>query len=165
MEDILALILRDNFTPTSCIRRLHLLENLISKKIFQKDQPAKSSVLSLLPQEDSDWVKTISPDLLKNITERNFEQIFRQAEEQIKQIQPLVIFVPFIFANDQILEIGLYLRRNYGEKFLFETKIDPNLVAGAALSWKGNYKDYSLRKKMDDQQQLVLSTLKQYIKH
>ncbi len=158
-------ILRDNFTPTSCLRRLHLLKDLMAKKLFQKDQVLKKSELLLLGKEDADWINTIDKSLLDELNGKNYDQIFQSVEEKIKQIQPLTIFVPLAFSNDQVIEIGLYLRRTYGSNFLMETKIDPSLIAGAALSWKGIYKDYSLKKRMEDQKPLVLNALKQYIKH
>lgn len=84
------------------------------------------------------------------------DEAFQKAEKEIREIEPLVIFLPFDLPEEKIPQLGALVRQNFGPKFLMEIKYDPSLIAGAALAWKGIYKDYSVKSKIKDIWKLVL---------
>jgi F0F1-type ATP synthase delta subunit len=99
------------------------------------------------------------------ITPQNIYATFETLEKDIKTIEPLILYLPYELPDEEISQIGTKLRADYGNKFLIEVNIDPNLIAGCALSFKGIYKDYSIKQKIADNKQQILSTFRQYVKH
>lgn len=160
-QSLLNLILKDTFTPAACLKRLGLLRGVTETEIFQKQAEAKQN----LPPDDLAWLEAVDTKVVAGLTGANFETIFKATEEAIRNILPLTVFVPFALPDQQSNEIGRKLRESYGDQFLMEVKIDPSLIAGCALAWKGIYQDFSLKKRIETQKQVILNTLKQYIKH
>ncbi|MCL4398032.1 F0F1 ATP synthase subunit delta [Patescibacteria group bacterium] len=74
---------------------------------------------------------------------------FDKAREEIKTIEPLYLYLPAQVPEENLQSIVGKLRRDYGDRFLIEIKIDPALLGGCALSYKGIYKDYSLKAKLE----------------
>ncbi len=74
---------------------------------------------------------------------------YNAARDEIKAIEPLYFYLPFELPEEEILKISSKLRRDYGKQFLIETRVDPQLLGGCALSYKGVYKDYSLKDRLN----------------
>lgn len=167
MPNLLDMILEGVYTQTDSLRRLRLLKEQTTVKIFggSKDQTPNSPIPSDLSDEEQGWLDKTMADISSSINKNNLYQAFNGLEKEIKSIEVLAVFIPFEMPKDEVARLGMYLRQTYGKNFLMELKFDPKLVAGTALSWKGIYKDYSLHQRMLDNQTQILQTLKKYIKH
>ena len=73
---------------------------------------------------------------------------YEAAREEIKAIEPLHLTLPFELPDTELQIISNKLRQDYGPRFLIETKIDPALLGGCTMSYKGVYKDYSIKNKL-----------------
>lgn len=174
VDDILA----TTYIQIEALSRLRALKDLILVQLFASSAAAAPGVGGQVsrekvkmqevvgsPAQHTAWLTSLGPDFYKNFTRENVYKIFEEMENAIKKIQPLVIYVPFEIPNDELTPVGEYLRKNYGKRFLIETKIDPGIIAGTALVWKGMMKDYSIRKKIADNRETILRTLKSFVKH
>ena len=83
---------------------------------------------------------------------------------QNSDLQIRIIFIPFELPEEGMAALGQRMRRLFGKNFLAEIKLDPNLLAGAALVWDGVYKDYSLREKIEDNRERIIKTLREGMK-
>lgn len=156
IQKVLETILSDAYTQALALRRLRALREFVIAKLFKEG----SDISSRIDQEDLIWLKDQDPYFYRLFKRDIAYQILDQAEEEIKKIQPLVIFLPFDLPLPEIKKMGQQLRKNYGKYFLIDIKSDPDLIAGAALSWKGVYKDYSLRQRVSSQREEILEKLK-----
>lgn len=84
---------------------------------------------------------------------------FAAAREEIAAIEPLYLYLPVEFPQETLKEIVAKLRQDFGVNMLLEIKLDRDLIGGCALSYKGVYKDYSLRsrfaEKMEELKQII----------
>ncbi|MBI4036820.1 F0F1 ATP synthase subunit delta [Candidatus Daviesbacteria bacterium] len=147
-QQVLDQILAETYTQTEALDKLRVLKELAVTELF--GHGAKESNQT---------------DFLKNFNRDNVYQIFDELEKEIRTIKPLTIFFPFEMSAAELTKVGKYLRSKFGSSFLFEARIDPNLIAGVALVWNGVYKDYSVRQKIADNQDKILAVLQEYIKH
>ncbi len=161
-EELVDLILHESFTPTSAMRYLRLLKERVSDKLFQATEEAGQSEYQLASVREKQWLDNLPIDLFNRFNQNSLHNIFTRAEENIKSIQPLIIFLAFELPETEISTLGAYLRQDFGSHFLIELRINPYLIAGAAFSWKGIYKDYSLQQKISDNHQAILKVLEEY---
>ncbi len=76
------------------------------------------------------------------------EEIFAKAKAEIVAIEPLHLFLPRGLPDGELEKIVGKLRKSYGPKFLVEIKFQGDLIGGCAMSYKGVYKDYSIKNKL-----------------
>lgn len=164
IDQLLDQILANTFTQSQALSRLHVLKDLVLVKLFgQKNVPQTTETKKeRSPAQATNWIISLG-NIYRHFTRENVYKTFESLEQEIKKIQALVVYLPFELPEQSIAEIGSYLRNQYGKRFLLETKTDPTLIAGTALVWKGTYKDYSIRKSIQDNRSLILTTLKEYL--
>lgn len=117
-----------------------------------------------LSESDLAWVNSLGEDFLKTFSPTNLDVTLEKLSQDIKILPHLTIFVPFDMPDTEVNKIGIWLRTNTKQKFVFETKIDPDLIGGCALSYKGIYKDYSLRVSIEENKQQIRENLNSYLK-
>ncbi|MDO8618932.1 MAG: hypothetical protein Q7R49_03210 [Candidatus Daviesbacteria bacterium] len=152
-NNILLKFLERNYYRGQINGRLNVLKNYLQKQFFNSPQSQTST-------EDSEWLKSLGEDFFKNFTTLNVYQVLSKLEKDIKLLQTLTIYVPFEMPDGEKDKLGLWLRGNFKKDLIFEIKLDPALIGGTALSWKGIYRDYSLRAKIDQNHEAILSSLK-----
>ncbi len=57
-------------------------------------------------------------------------------------------------SGDLIEKLSLWIDNNVGEAVIIDFELKPQLIAGASISYKGKYGDYSLSKKIDEYLQI-----------
>lgn len=159
MNDILNIILKDTFTLVNLKHRLRILKLYLLKAFF--GNPGATTP----QQKDLDWLNTLPGTFYKNFTKDNVYKIFDDLEKLISQLQVLTIYLP-IETNENIsLQIGSFARKTLqNPTLLLDTKLDPFLIAGPAFSWKGVYKDYSLRSRIEEKKEEILQNFKRFLK-
>ncbi len=68
--------------------------------------------------------------------------------DEVKKMESLVIFTAIPLPEEQIPVLGNFVRKKFPKISFIDLKVDPTLIGGAALGWKGEYRDYSLKKKL-----------------
>lgn len=154
-NNILTKFLEQSYYKGQITRRFNTLKGLLQNKFF-------NSPLSQINPEDSAWLSSLGEDFLKNFTKLNVYSALTKLEKDIKSLLTLTIYIPFEMPEGEKDKLGSYLRENFKKELIFEIKLDPNLIGGAAISWKGVYKDYSLRSRIEQNHDRVLSSLKSF---
>jgi hypothetical protein len=157
------IILKDSFTTAEALRRVRFLRDVSVNKLFGSNDT--QAILKNLPASDHAWLNSLGDGVYQQFNQDNVYKFFKEAEKAIKEIQPLTVFLPFEIPPEEAARLGNTLRRSYGNNFLLEIKLDPSLIAGAAFTINGMYKDYSLRKRIDDNRQQILEAIKEHLKH
>lgn len=158
-DDILPTILKNTFTILQLNRRIRILKIHLLKAIFggSKEQ--------VLTPSDLEWLGSLPQNFLKNFNKDNIYPTLDTVEREISQLPTITIYLPFTSSENISLQIGSYARKAYSNtKLLLEIRYDPSLIAGAALSWRGMYRDYSLRAKIEEKKEELLAGFKKYLK-
>ncbi len=160
MSDILLLFLTNTFIYSDALRRVRVLDEYLDVQIFKGNK----DLLSRFSSDDSMWLESLSKDFLKSFSKDNLSTNIEQLKKGLQEISPLIIYIPVDLPKTDKISIAQKVRSNYGPNFLVDFKLDPTLIAGCALIWQGRYKDISLRKKIEDQKESILTVLRNYIK-
>lgn len=157
MNDTLAIILKDTYSLSQLKHRLRILKSSLLKAFFG------GANLSFSPEQLS-WLKSLPTDFYHKFTKDNVYQIFTEMEKEISKLKTLTMYLTFEPDSAALYEIGAYIRTNFGPGFLLDIKLDPALIAGTALVWKGVYKDYSLRAKLQARKTETLQEFKKFLR-
>ncbi|MBI4099798.1 hypothetical protein HY440_02215 [Candidatus Microgenomates bacterium] len=72
---------------------------------------------------------------------------FEKAKEELATVPELVVYVPAELPEVAVGRLGRKARTLFGEALFINFKVDATLIGGAALAWRGQYKDYSIKSK------------------
>ena len=159
MDQTLNIFLKDTFTQTELRHRMRVLKSHLLKALFGSQDEGK------LSQADLTWLGSLPEDFLKSFNKDNVYKIFDDLNIQIDDIPVLIIYMAIPSTDNVNLQIGAYVRKVFeNPNLVIDTKYDPNLIAGVALSWKGMYRDYSLRSSIEDRKEDILGSFKKYLK-
>lgn len=158
MNQILDIILKDTFTLTQLKSRVRTVKTNLLKNFFGGEHNLQPAVQEL------NWLSTLPPIFNAQFNKDNVYKIFEDIERKVQQLPTLTIYITFEPSIDAIYQIGTFARKTFGPSFLLDIKLDPNLIAGAALVWKGMYRDYSLRAKLEQKKGEILENFKKYMR-
>lgn len=156
---ILDSISKQSQTYYQLVRRVRTIKENLEKKLYGKTIQQEE-----VSGDDQQWLNSLDESFWGNFSRENFSQVFESVDQDILKIIPLVIYTAFEVSPNQIKELSGFIKEKFGENMLIELRYDPTLIAGCALVWKGNYKDYSLRSRIEESKREVFSTFKSYIK-
>ena len=159
MEDALNTILKDTYGLSQLKRRLLILKSQLLIKFFggQSSEP--------ITETDSKWLKSLPSEFLNGFNKDNVYKIFEDSEKTLTFLKPVTIYLTFEPDDTSIASIGSYAKKAFSNPLLLlDIKYDPNLIAGAALVWKGVYRDYSLRSRIDERKLAILESFKKFLR-
>lgn len=155
-QDILNEILKDTFTLESFKKRVSVLKLILEKKIFKSEDQSKNEHLSEMGKSS----------LLDQVNADNFQELFKVIDQFITDQTPLTIYFVFIPDETQVKEIGEWLRRSLNNpRLIFDVKVDPGLIGGCAIAYKGVYRDYSLKAKISQNKEKLMEEFRRYLKN
>lgn len=158
MDDNLATILKDTYSLSQLKHRLRILKNSLLKTFFG------SSEVKLNP-EDQSWLKTLSPTFYQKFTKDNVYETLSGLDKTASSLSTLTLYLSFEPDNITTSQIGSFARKTLNSPaLLLDIKLDPRLIAGTALSWKGVYKDYSLRAQLAVKKQELWEEFKKFLR-
>lgn len=151
MNNILALILQTTYSLTNLKHRLRILQSYFLKAFFGETEATVNIPLST---QDSNWLKSLPEGFYQKFNKDNVYEIFSGLEKEIETLKILNLYLPFEPDELTLSQIGQTARKTFNlSALLLDIKVDPNLIAGSALAWKGVYRDYSLRAKLEEKRQ------------
>ncbi len=157
---ILAKLLEDTYSLNSLKKKVRALKDSLTEEFFGTGDHDK---LALDPQ-DREWLKSLPIDYLKLFKKEEFNEIFRSLEKDLESLTPLTVYLAFDPEAKEVKEIGEFIRRTFSKELLIDIKLDASLIGGCALIWKGVYKDYSLKGKLQEKKADMLNSFKSYLK-
>ncbi len=159
VEDLLNQVLAETHTQTAALRRLRALREMLTRRLFSNSQD-----LSVTDPDDLNWLYKLGENFFAKFNQKNIYDLIDYLENEIKNARVLIIYIPFSLPETELVKLSNKLRATYGPNFLIETKLDPQLIGGCALVWQGIYKDYSIKQKIKNNQENILTTFRQYFK-
>lgn len=160
MDNILDTILKDTFTLIRFRHRLRVLKSYLLKAFFG----GETEVLTPSP-DDLKWLSTLPKEFFQIFTKDNIYQTIDELEKIADNLPALTVYLPVEATEGVCLQIGSYARRCFqNPKLILDTKYDPSLIAGPALVWKGMYKDYSLRSRINQRKEEIFEGFKKFLR-
>ena len=156
--DIIDTILTNTYTIQDMRHRMRILKSNLENTLFGKVQT------EILSSDDTIWLSSLTLSFINYFTKDNIYSSFKNIEAELKKLKILIIYLSFEPEQEQIENIGKWLRTNLTEIKLFDIKLDPSLLGGIALVKDGVYKDYSLKTRIQEQGEMILVEFKKYIR-
>lgn len=158
MNETLSTILKNTYSLSQLRHRLNVFKSQLLQDFFGEDR--------IEPQAaDLAWLKSLPLDFIRSFNKDNVYQIFEDLDKEIKSVQTLIIYLTFEPDETSLAQIGDYARKTFNNsELILEIRYDPNLIAGAALSWNGLYRDYSLRAKIEERKLEILESFKKFLR-
>lgn len=159
-EKLFNKIIAETYTLTQLQRRLETLRLYLNIRLFKKNTDTSLPI----PEDDLNWLISLGDDFYKEINVKNHLEVFTKLESLSKSQVPITIVIPFDIPGGEIIHLVSNLRSDLNRLILVEIKHDPELIAGCALVYKGVYRDYSIRAKIEQNKEKILEGLKNYAK-
>lgn len=157
MNEVLNTILQDTYSLTQLKYRIRILKSSLLRTFFGNQNENLST-------EDLDWLKSLPQNFYQRFNKDNVYEIFGNLEQTIGRLVVLTIYLAFRPDDATVKQIGRFTRKAFDQQLLLDIRFDSSLIAGAALSWKGVYRDYSLRSKVEERKVQILEGFKKFLR-
>lgn len=159
MEDqIFETILKNTYTVFQFKHRLRILKSNFNQKFYGGD-------LQIEPAEDDiNWMKTLPQTFFQSFTADNQAQIFTFLEGKLKETPALTLNLAFNPPDELINEMGEFYRQKFTSFKLIDLKFDLSLIAGCSMIWKGAYKDYSLKARIEERKEEIMQSFRKFLR-
>jgi F0F1-type ATP synthase delta subunit len=154
-DQIINKILETTFTIHDLRQKIRILKNFVGHSLFASQMPLDPEVNNF-----TSWLEDLGSEFLAQFNQSNYSTLFGEMEKKVESLPNLVIYFAIETTSGQLNSVGKWLRESYGSNFIFDPKYDPSLIAGCAFVWKGVYKDYSLKAKINENHQQILEVIK-----
>lgn len=161
MDEILTIILKDTYSLSQLKHRLRILKSNLLKTFFGGES---NQALSLTAQ-DLNWLRNLPESFYQKFTKDNIYQILSDLEKGIPNLPTLTMYLTFEPDDATLGQLGSVTRKTFSSpSLILDIKLDLNLIAGVALVWKGVYKDYSLRSKIESRKAEIFEGFKKFLR-
>lgn len=159
MNDILTAILNDTFSITQYKTRVRLLKSNLLKTFFGGENET-----SFPSPQELNWLKSLPENFYQKFNKDNVYQILSDLDKEIAKLPILTILLTFEPDEVTFSSLGMFARKIFGPSLMLDIKLDPRLIAGAALIWNGVYRDYSLRAKIEEKKVEISQSFKKFLR-
>lgn len=158
-QEILNAIFKDTYSLAQLKHRVNILKSNLCKAFFNG-----SGETVQLSVQDSNWLKSLPESFYKKFNKDNVYKIFTDIEKETVTLPVLTLHLTFEPDDAALSQIGAFARKTFGIPLILDIKLDPQLIAGAALAWKGVMRDYSLRAKIEEKKAEITEGFKKFLR-
>lgn len=135
-----------------------LVAEIVRDSISKQGALARLTELRIAAQEHffagKEWTSK-DERLLSGVGKDEVDAVFSQAEKELEGTESLVIYTAIDLPEEVAVRVGKRARELFGPEIILDFKVDAQILGGAALSWHGQYKDYSLRTRFEEKKEEV----------
>lgn len=142
-------ILENCYTRTEALAKLRTFNDLGQKRIFSNSQ-----------ESEDDRNGGFDHDLWKDLNERNFNRTVEKSEEEIKSFPVLTVCLARELPEAEMRMLEEFIQKSFSEKFLIDFRIDSELISGCAIVWRGKYRDFSVRERLQRESEEIKKLIK-----
>lgn len=157
--EILNTILQNTFSLAQFKTRVNLLKANLLKTFFGGNGENTTP-----PLQDLNWLQSLPPGFYQKFNKDNVYSIFTELGKAQTKLPVLTMYLTFEPDDQTLSQIGEYVRKNFGQNLLLDIKLDPKLIAGTSLVWKGMIHDYSLKAKLQEKKTEILQGFKKFLR-
>lgn len=171
---IIGRLLPYTYTRNQAIKRLRLIKEFLNFAFFTNQtgddfntlfEKFKSKYLrenALSDIKELNFIHSLGVSFFKLFTPATLHLQLEQLEEQLLKNKTITLHIPFDLPDESVQELGVWFKQNLDATVLFNVVLDPTLIAGCAISFNGNYRDYSIKSKLKNTHTEVLNLLNSF---
>lgn len=149
-RDLLTLLTRDTYRRSDFAYRLSLIREFLEYVFFTKRalraQAALADEFGAYGQKspaETAFIKSLPDAFLGTITQASMYEALTALESEYKKLDAITLTVPVLFPENDVAEIGQWVRKEVGDDVVLEFTIDPAVVAGCRVAWRSRVYDFS----------------------
>ncbi len=148
------IILKDTYSLTQYKHRVMALKAFLVQSFFGGG-----------PAPDTTWLKSLPKALFQGFTRDNVYDTISSLEKAATTLPVLTLHLAFDPDEATVSQLGAEVRAGFSSPtMLLDIKLNPNLIAGAALSWKGRLRDYSLKARLEEKRQELSEEFRRFLR-
>lgn len=110
--------------------------------------PAEAAFLRSLPER-----------FFSTLTQASLYDTLDDLETEYKKLDTITLTVPVLFPENDVAEIGQWVRREIRQDLVLEFTVDPSVVAGCRVVWRSRVYDFSFEHYFDKAREGVRAKL------
>lgn len=124
----------------------------LSESIFKKDaRGVEQKIETLLPFILADRIKQYCKDKQISLQDATaFVDFLEKLAKSLRDVPIMTLYLVFLPNEQYVKQLCALACRYCNQRVLLDIVVDKKLLGGAMIAWKGVYKDYSLRKRIDE---------------
>lgn len=158
-DKVFDLLFQTSFTASQLRRRTNLVKTFYEKYIYGGTKPQPQDFFT--NPLDWQWFLTYQSPLYQALSSPSARSELANLDNDLKQIQVITCFTAVHVPEDRLEPLVSKLRQDIGPNVILETRIDPNIIGGCVIIYKGLVKDYSIRNKIASQKSQILQVLEE----
>ncbi len=169
-NQLLTTILTNTYATKDFAHRVNLLQEFLESFFFQPHE--HPNLIFLLndffvkkdeSRDEFNALNAWSYPFYNQFNAQNLYPLLAHLRQAADNLPVVTLFVPFSPELYEVPRLGKWFRANVGPTVLMEIKTDPRLLGGCALSWKGIYKDFSMRYYLQKSRTAILKVIGEYV--
>ncbi len=161
-ERILQTLLQNSYTHSELLHKVGIIKEFLEFIFFTKDRSEVDK--SLIKEWESEGsveqkglalLKTFSEDFWKLFSRDSFYKVLDSVSEDIKELSVFPLVIPVDLPEQNIVEIGKWVRSEIDKKMLLDIDIDQSLSVGCQFVWEDRLHDFSLSHFFNKQQKEI----------
>jgi F0F1-type ATP synthase delta subunit len=154
-DKLLDIFLTQCFTPEQLARKVRVTK-MVLECVYYKLEDTKSDTanrlseclnVTVVTKEDAEFISTLLEK--KYLAEDMLYMQLKEVLIKAKDLPTITITSAIRLEPVQIASIGSWLRTNVSSDIMFRTMTDATFIGGCAISWRGAYKDFSIRNTLE----------------
>jgi hypothetical protein len=170
-DQLLETILTNTYSTADLRNRLTLLREFLEDYFFTPHEHP-NLIFSLneffvRKEESRDEFNALNAwgyGFYSQFTKENLYPTLDSIEKNGMSLPTVTLFLPFAPMLYETPRLGKWLRSNVNPRALMEVKIDVSLIGGCAVSYKGIYRDYSLKYYLLRSKAAILKVIGEYVR-
>ena len=165
-RDLLQRFTKETYRRSDFAYRLSLLREFFEYAFFTK-RVARASLAEVddfaastqrTPAEVV-FLKSLPDSFLSTVTQASVYDTLDALEADYKKLDSITLTVPVLFSENDVAEIGQWVRREIAEDLVLEFTVDPGVVAGCRVVWRSHVYDFSFEHYFDKARESVRTAL------
>lgn len=122
------------------------------KDLYHKNESDLSSLIDkLIPYQEAEIIKQDLVELKIDMQDKeSARSYFEKLLEELETAEKFSLNIAYEPSAASVKLFTEYAKDKFGPDTVIELSINPDLIAGAIITYKGKYLDYSLGKKVSD---------------
>lgn len=142
---------------------ISLLEEILKIKpiIFKnKEGLASKKVKGAVSEKLKELIENLEKEgefSRKNLREQS--ALLENLEKELESLPKIKLEIAFAPSENFLDRISQFIKKELGQRTILDLTINPNIVGGAIIEYRGNWRDFSVAKRIDELMNLENNSL------
>lgn len=164
------------YTKNQGLKALRTIRDFVNYYFFELNEPSLdfkavysefqvknlSKMSNQYMSDEMKFITSLGEDFFKLFEKTSVANQLQELEQTLSNAKLVMLEVPFDIPESEIMAMSYWFRKTLGPNSLFEINFDPSLVGGCTISYNGKFQDYSLRKKISENKEKIVNTLRDF---